>query len=191
MSEEEDASQELLEQLKKIDGECEQDRFKDRFSKAWKSLKLKSAIGHVGLLVSLSIYCAVGGIVSVYRSIRIRKMMRWGGFETDIKVRDDRRTINYTENDNGLDIKSWYKTKIQTKNVIQFITILMGDDVRWFYDFMIPYRSLCQETYKLISYTNNEIKLVFRIGITSLTNNELKNLPDNSLRTLIFNLLGK
>lgn len=64
MSEEEDASQELLEQLKKIDGECEKESFNNRFSTAWKSLKLKSALGHVGLLVSLSIYCAVGGIVS-------------------------------------------------------------------------------------------------------------------------------
>lgn len=66
MSEEEDASQELLEQLKKIDGECEKrDNFKNRFGKAWKSLKIKGALGHVGLLVSLSIYCAVGGIVSI------------------------------------------------------------------------------------------------------------------------------
>lgn len=66
MSEEEDASQELLEQLKKIDGECKSDSLKDRFSKGWKSLKIKSALGHIGLLVSLSVYCAVGGIVSVY-----------------------------------------------------------------------------------------------------------------------------
>lgn len=71
MSEEEDASQELLEQLKKIDGECEKDSSKDRSSKEnpWKSLKLKGALGHVGLLVSLSIYCAVGGIVSLNRKI--------------------------------------------------------------------------------------------------------------------------
>lgn len=72
MSEEEDASQELLEQLKKIDGECEKNNFTDRFSKGWKSLKLKGALGHVGLLVSLSIYCAVGGIVSVYHKIKIK-----------------------------------------------------------------------------------------------------------------------
>lgn len=72
MSEEEDANdanQELLQQLKKIDGECEKEcekeSFKDRFSKGWKSLKIKSALGHIGLLVSLSIYCAVGGIVSI------------------------------------------------------------------------------------------------------------------------------
>lgn len=63
MSEEEDASQELLEQLKKIDGECKQDSsLKNRFSQAYKS-KIKSALGHIGLLVSLSIYCAVGGII--------------------------------------------------------------------------------------------------------------------------------
>lgn len=65
MSEEEDANQELLEQLKKIDGDCEKDNLKNRSTKAWKSLKLKGALGHVGLLVSLSIYCAVGGIVSL------------------------------------------------------------------------------------------------------------------------------
>lgn len=64
MNDEEDASQELLEQLKKIDGECKEDTFKDRFSKVWKSLKIKSALGHIVLLLSLSVYCAVGGIVS-------------------------------------------------------------------------------------------------------------------------------
>lgn len=69
MSEEEDASQELLEQLKKIDGENEKDNLKDRFSKGWKSLKIKSALGHIGLLVSLSIYCAVGGIVSTFLNV--------------------------------------------------------------------------------------------------------------------------
>lgn len=69
MSEEEDASQELLEQLKKIDGECKQDSsLKSRFSQAYKS-KIKSALGHIGLLVSLSIYCAVGGIVSKLMSV--------------------------------------------------------------------------------------------------------------------------
>ncbi|XP_037044910.1 TWiK family of potassium channels protein 7 isoform X2 [Bradysia coprophila] len=63
MSDEEDASQELLDQLKKIDGECEQDSLKDRFSKTCKSLKLKGALGHIGLLLSLSIYCGVGGCI--------------------------------------------------------------------------------------------------------------------------------
>lgn len=32
----------------------------------WKSLKWKSALNHIGLLISLSIYCGVGGVVSVY-----------------------------------------------------------------------------------------------------------------------------
>lgn len=32
----------------------------------WKSLKWKSALNHIGLLISLSIYCGVGGVVSVF-----------------------------------------------------------------------------------------------------------------------------
>ena len=65
IDEEEDASQELLEQLKKIDGISEKECFKDRLKKAWNVLQIKAALGHLGLLVSLSVYCAVGGIVSV------------------------------------------------------------------------------------------------------------------------------
>lgn len=34
----------------------------------WKSLKLRSAFGHFGLMVSLSIYCVVGGVVSISHS---------------------------------------------------------------------------------------------------------------------------
>lgn len=30
-----------------------------------KSLKLRSALGHAGLMISLSIYCVVGGVVSM------------------------------------------------------------------------------------------------------------------------------
>lgn len=62
-----DANQELLEQVKQIDGFIDapkRDSLKVRFSKAWKLLQIKAALGHVGLLVSLSIYCAVGGLVS-------------------------------------------------------------------------------------------------------------------------------
>lgn len=66
MTEEEDVNQELLEQLRQIDGAMpEKESLRVRILKAWKFLKLKSALGHVGLLVSLSIYCAVGGIVSI------------------------------------------------------------------------------------------------------------------------------
>lgn len=31
----------------------------------WHSLKWKSALSHIGLLISLSIYCGVGGVVSL------------------------------------------------------------------------------------------------------------------------------
>lgn len=63
----EDASRELLEQLKKIDVDSnggKEPPFRKRLASACKALKLKAALGHVGLLVSLSIYCAVGGLVS-------------------------------------------------------------------------------------------------------------------------------
>lgn len=63
-----DASEELLQQLQQIDGTTERaGRRPGLFHglvATWKSLKLKAALGHIGLLVSLSIYCAVGGLVS-------------------------------------------------------------------------------------------------------------------------------
>lgn len=31
----------------------------------WTQYKLKSALGHFGLLLSLAVYCGVGGIVSI------------------------------------------------------------------------------------------------------------------------------
>lgn len=66
MSDEESGG-ELLEQLKKFDVHVpEKESFKERFIKSWKNLKLKSAIGHVGLLISLCIYCGVGGLVSIF-----------------------------------------------------------------------------------------------------------------------------
>lgn len=36
---------------------------RERFAATWRTLHVKSALAHVGLLVSLSIYCAVGGYV--------------------------------------------------------------------------------------------------------------------------------
>lgn len=63
-----DASEELLQQLQQIDGTTERSGRRPGFFlglwATWKSLKLKAALGHIGLLVSLSIYCAVGGLVS-------------------------------------------------------------------------------------------------------------------------------
>lgn len=32
----------------------------------WKSLKWKTALNHIGLLISLSIYCGVGGVVRIF-----------------------------------------------------------------------------------------------------------------------------
>lgn len=66
MSDEESGG-ELLEQLKKFDVHVpEKESFKERFIKSWKNLKLKSAIGHFGLLIALCIYCGVGGLVSIF-----------------------------------------------------------------------------------------------------------------------------
>lgn len=62
----EEASEELLEHLKIIDGLSNTERLtlRTRLANAWKPLKLRAAFGHIGLMVSLSIYCVVGGIVS-------------------------------------------------------------------------------------------------------------------------------
>lgn len=61
----EEASEELLEHLKIIDGiNIERPSLKSRLASAWRPLKFKAAMAHVGLMVSLSIYCVVGGIVS-------------------------------------------------------------------------------------------------------------------------------
>lgn len=63
----EEADEELLEQLKAFNEiNTTNSSFRHRFCNAWKSLKLRSALGHIGLMVSLSIYCVVGGIVSIY-----------------------------------------------------------------------------------------------------------------------------
>lgn len=81
MSDEESGG-ELLEQLKKFDVHVpEKESFKERFIKSWKNLKLKSAIGHVGLLISLCIYCGVGGLVSIYFCFFLKK------FVTELKFR--------------------------------------------------------------------------------------------------------
>lgn len=60
----EEANEELLEQLKVFD-EIKRPTFWQKFLNAWKSLKLRAALGHFGLMLSLSIYCVVGGIVSM------------------------------------------------------------------------------------------------------------------------------
>ncbi|KAL1377524.1 hypothetical protein pipiens_004166 [Culex pipiens pipiens] len=58
-------SNDLLEHFKKIDVvDTGKETFSVRFQKFWKKFKLKSALSHVGLLVSLAVYCGVGGVVS-------------------------------------------------------------------------------------------------------------------------------
>ncbi|XP_021703985.1 TWiK family of potassium channels protein 7 [Aedes aegypti] len=56
----------LMEHFKKIDVKIvdqEQEAFTVRFVKFWKRLEIKTALSHVGLLLSLAIYCGVGGVI--------------------------------------------------------------------------------------------------------------------------------
>ncbi|XP_034484740.1 TWiK family of potassium channels protein 7 [Drosophila innubila] len=62
-----EANTELLEKLKHLDRRVEAVEsgggLCSRSSACWQSLKWKSALNHIGLLVSLSIYCGVGGLI--------------------------------------------------------------------------------------------------------------------------------
>lgn len=63
----EEANEELLEHLKIIDaGIIAEPRptLSTRLANAWKPLKVKAALAHIGLMMSLAVYCVVGGIVS-------------------------------------------------------------------------------------------------------------------------------
>lgn len=65
-----EANTELLEKLKHLDRRVEAVEsgaggLCSRSAACWQSLKWKSALNHIGLLVSLSIYCGVGGLVSI------------------------------------------------------------------------------------------------------------------------------
>lgn len=56
----------LLQQLQAIDDEGAGEKpptWPRRALNAWKGLPFKAALGHVGLLFSLSMYCAFGGLV--------------------------------------------------------------------------------------------------------------------------------
>lgn len=67
-----EANENLLEQLKIIDSiQPERKSIYSRLLKTWKSVKLKAAIAHVGLMLSLSIYCVVGGLVSA--SLKLKR----------------------------------------------------------------------------------------------------------------------
>lgn len=63
----EEANEELLEHLKIIDAGISVEprpTLMARLANAWKPLKVKAALAHIGLMVSLAVYCVVGGIVS-------------------------------------------------------------------------------------------------------------------------------
>lgn len=60
-------NRDLLEHFKMIDVKVvdqEQEAFTVRVAKFWEKLELKSLLSHLGLLLSLAIYCGVGGVVS-------------------------------------------------------------------------------------------------------------------------------
>ena len=69
MADEENSNSELLEKLKELDRrdgeEIIDPTFKGRLLHYWIKFKIKEALGHIGLLLFLGIYCGVGGIVSV------------------------------------------------------------------------------------------------------------------------------
>lgn len=63
----EEANEELLEHLKIIDAGINVEprpTLGARLARAWKPLKVKAALAHIGLMISLAVYCVVGGIVS-------------------------------------------------------------------------------------------------------------------------------
>lgn len=87
----EDADVELLPQLKMFNEIQKQRSFKHRLCRLWKSLK--SALGqsarHVGLMISLSVYCVVGGVVCtflIYNFVALIRNIWKNGFLATITV---------------------------------------------------------------------------------------------------------
>lgn len=76
MSSDEDGKADLLEKLKELDrrdGDEEADgaapgSLRGKFKFYWTKFKIKEALGHLGLLAFLAVYCGVGGLVSANRS---------------------------------------------------------------------------------------------------------------------------
>lgn len=63
----EEANEELLDHLKIIDAVINVEQrptLRSRLANAWKPLRIKAALAHIGLMISLAVYCVVGGIVS-------------------------------------------------------------------------------------------------------------------------------
>lgn len=61
-----EGKEDLLEKLKELDRreEDEDGSLRGKFKFYWTKFKIKEALGHLGLLAFLAIYCIVGGLVS-------------------------------------------------------------------------------------------------------------------------------
>lgn len=66
----EDGKADLLEQLKELDRREGDDEdlsgssLRGKFKFYWTKFKIKEALGHLGLLIFLCVYCIIGGLVS-------------------------------------------------------------------------------------------------------------------------------
>lgn len=72
----EEGKADLLEKLKELDRREGEDEpppgsFRGKFKHYWTKFKIKEALGHLGLLAFLGIYCGVGGIVSADGAKRV------------------------------------------------------------------------------------------------------------------------
>lgn len=102
----EEADEELLEQLKVFDEiNTVRSSYRHRFFNAWKSLKLRSALGHIGLMLSLSVYCVVGGIVSMLNMLLLYK--RLGLFKIDKTQQTERKIVPITNESKCCQITSF------------------------------------------------------------------------------------
>lgn len=76
----EEANEELLEHLKIIDAGINVEprpTLRARLANVWKPAKVKAAMAHIGLMVSLAVYCVVGGIVSTSIYLHLVFKLAW------------------------------------------------------------------------------------------------------------------
>lgn len=80
----EEVKADLLEKLKELDrreGDDEEvsGSLRGKFQYYWVKFKIRQAIGHLGLLAFLGIYCIVGGLVSDFDQINLIATYEFGG----------------------------------------------------------------------------------------------------------------
>lgn len=70
------ANAELLNKLKDLDVRVDSAKANKclYLKNCWRSLKLRATLNHIGLLVGLSVYCGVGGVVSNPRLCKEKKL---------------------------------------------------------------------------------------------------------------------